>query len=451
MAKYTSIGGQALIEGIMMKSPEKTALAVRMPDKSIDITYLNGKGVRERYKILRVPIIRGVAGFVESMIQGYKAMMMSADKSGFTDLEEEDGKKGKSETVKQTAEISDKQETGNTAVQQAEAEPEAGAETEKEVCDKQKLNPSGAGEVCSEQKAEIETEREVCDKQKLNPSGMQEVSSEQKAEIETEKENLDKQELNPSGAHEASSQQKAPFAGDRKTVDQKTGDQKNALMSVVMVAATVLGVALAVILFMLLPRLAVSGLRFITGTDFSPVVRSSIEQLLKLAIFVAYVWAVSFMKDIKRVFMYHGAEHKTIFCYEKGLPLTVENVRVQRRFHPRCGTSFMILMILISIVFSTLVQIIFPAVYNAAWLWVVIKILLIPVVCGAGFEVLKICGKYDNLATRIISAPGLWLQRITTKEPEDDMIEVAIAALKACEPKVPDVDRSVDRTENQPG
>ncbi len=389
MAKYTSIGGQALIEGIMMKSPEKTALAVRMPDKSIDITYLNGKGIRERYKILRVPVIRGVAGFVESMIQGYKAMMMSADKSGFTDLEEEDGRKGKAETVKETAEIADEPETGNTAVQQAE----------------------------TEQKAEIETEREVCDKQELNASGAQEVSS----------------------------QQKAPFAGD-----QKNGDQKNALMSVIMVIATVLGVALAVILFMLLPRLAVSGLRLLTGTDFSPVVRSSIEQLLKLAIFVAYVWAVSYMKDIKRVFMYHGAEHKTIFCYEKGLPLTVDNVRIQRRFHPRCGTSFMILMILISIVFSTLVQIIFPAVYNAAWLWVVIKILLIPLVCGAGFEVLKICGKYDNLATRIISAPGLWLQRITTKEPDDGMIEVAIAALKACEPKVPDVDRSVDRVENQP-
>lgn len=396
MAKYTSIGGQALIEGIMMKSPEKTALAVRMPDKSIDITYLNGKGVRERYKILRVPIIRGVAGFVESMIQGYKAMMMSADKSGFTDLEEEDSRKAKSESVKETAENSDEQETGNTLVQQAE----------------------------TEQQAATETEREVCDKQELNPSGVQQNSFEQKA----------------------------PFVGDQKTGDQKNGEKKNnALMSVIMVIATVLGVALAVILFMLLPRLAVSGLRLVTGTDFSPVVRSSIEQLLKLAIFVAYVWAVSFMKDIKRVFMYHGAEHKTIFCYEKGLPLTVENVRVQRRFHPRCGTSFMILMILISIVFSTLVQIIFPAVYNAAWLWVVIKILLIPVVCGAGFEVLKICGKYDNLATRVISAPGLWLQRITTKEPEDDMIEVAIAALKACEPKVPDVDRSVDRAENQPG
>lgn len=421
MAKYTSIGGQALIEGIMMKSPEKTALAVRMPDKSIDITYLNGKGIRERYKILRVPVIRGVAGFVESMIQGYKAMMMSADKSGFTDLEEEDSRKAKAETVKETDEIADEQENG--AVQQAETEQQAGAETEKEVCDKQELNPSD----------------------------VQEVSTEQEAVIEIESENLDKQELNPSGVQQNSFEQKAPFAGDQKTGDQKNGEKKNnALMSVIMVIATVLGVALAVILFMLLPRLAVSGLRLVTGTDFSPVVRSSIEQLLKLAIFVAYVWAVSYMKDIKRVFMYHGAEHKTIFCYEKGLPLTVENVRVQRRFHPRCGTSFMILMILISIVFSTLVQIIFPAVYNAAWLWVVIKILLIPVVCGAGFEVLKICGKYDNLATRIISAPGLWLQRITTKEPEDGMIEVAIAALKACEPKVPDVDRSVDRAENQP-
>ena len=321
MAKYTSIGGQALIEGIMMKSPEKTALAVRMPDKSIDITYLDGKSIRERYKILKLPILRGIAGFIEAMIQGYRAMMLSADKSGFTDLNEGGGK--------------------------------------------------------------------------------------------TE-------------------------SGDKK---------ESALMSVIMVIATVLGVALAVVLFMLLPRLAVQGLTAIFKAEFSPVVRSSIEQLLKLTIFVAYVWAVSFMKDIKRVFMYHGAEHKTIFCYEKGLPLTVENVRTQRRFHPRCGTSFMILMILVSIIFSTIVQIIFPGVYNIYWLWVAIKILLIPLVCGAGFEVLKICGRYDNLFTKIISAPGLWLQRLTTKEPDDGMIEIAIAALKACEPAVPDVDRSVDRTE----
>ena len=317
MAKYTSIGGQALIEGIMMKSPEKTAMAVRCPDKSIDVTYLEEKSVKEKFPILKAPILRGVAGFVESMVQGYKALMLSAEKSGFTELEDEN---------------------------------------EKPMSDK----------------------------------------------------------------------------------------KKNALISVVMVVGTVLGVALAVVLFMLIPRLAVSGLRFIFKTDFAKIVRSSIEQLIKLAVFVLYVWIVSFMSDIKRVFMYHGAEHKTIFCYEKGLELTVENVRKQKRFHPRCGTSFMILMILVSIIISTVAQMIFPSVYNIAWLWVAVKILLIPIVCGAGYEILKVCGKYDNIITRIISAPGLWLQRITTKEPEDDMIEIAISALRACEPENPDVDRSVD-------
>lgn len=323
MAKYTSIGGQALIEGIMMKSPEKTAMAVRKKDGDIDISYPAGKSIREKYKILRLPIIRGVIGFVESMIQGYKSMMQSAEISGFTDLEDEEEKK------------------------------------------------------------------------------------------------------------------KAEETGKKK--DYST------LVNIVMVIGTVLGVALSVVLFMLIPRLCVSGLQALFDTDFSKFVRSGIEQLLKLSVFVLYVWLVSFMKDIKRVFMYHGAEHKTIFCYEKGLELTIENVREQKRFHPRCGTSFMILMILISVIVSTVVQMIFPKVYDVALLWTFAKILMLPIICGLGFEVLKICGKYDNIITRIISAPGMWLQRITTKEPEDDMIEIAIAALKACEPEIPDVDRSVDR------
>lgn len=334
MGKYTAIGGQALIEGIMMKSPEKTAMGVRIPDGTIDITYFEGKSIREKYKILKLPIIRGVVGFVESMVQGYKALMLSADKSGFTDFEEE---------------------------------------TQKD---------------CQEVTADENTD---------------------KSDSDTEKKK----------------------------------DSK--LLTVVMIIGTVLGVALSVVLFMLIPRLCVSGLEFLFSTQFSKFVRSGIEQLLKLSVFVLYVYLVSFMKDIKRVFMYHGAEHKTIFCYEKGLELTVENVREQKRFHPRCGTSFMILMILISVIFSTLVQMIFPSVYDVYWLWTIVKILMLPLICGAGFEVLKICGKYDNLFTRIISAPGMWLQRITTKEPEDSMIEVAIAALKACEPEIPDVDRSVDK------
>ena len=324
MAKYTSIGGQALIEGIMMKSPEKTALGVRVPDGSIDVTYLEQRSLKDKCKILRLPIIRGVISFIEAMIQGYKAMMLSAEKSGFTDLEEE--------------------------------------------------------------------------------------------------------------------------KGEKKETDKK---KENIIISIVMVLGSVLGVLLAMALFMLLPRLCVGGLEWLFATSFSKFVRSGIEQIIKLAVFVLYVYLVSFMKDIKRVFMYHGAEHKTIFCYEKGLELTVENVRKQTRFHPRCGTSFLILMIIISVIFSTVVQMIFPEVYNIYWLWVIVKILLLPIICGAGFEVLKICGRYDNWFTKIISAPGLWLQRITTKEPEDGMIEVAIAALKACEPKVPDVDRSVDAQTNE--
>ncbi len=318
MAKYTSIGGQALIEGILMKSPEKTALCVRLPDGSIDTSYMAEKRLSQKSKFFGLPIIRGVVGFVESMLQGYKALMISADKSGFADLEEENNKK-------------------------------------------------------------------------------------------------------------------------------EDAKDDNAFLNIVMVIGAVLGVLLAVVLFMYLPRLCVSGIEWVFGTNItSPILRSGIEQLIKLAVFVGYVWAVSFMKDIKRVFMYHGAEHKTIFCYERGLELNVENVRQQKRFHPRCGTSFMILMILISVIFSTAVQMIFPGVYTVKWLWVVAKILMIPLICGVGYEVLKICGRYDNVLTRIISAPGMWLQRLTTKEPEDSMIEIAIAALKACEPEVPDVERNND-------
>lgn len=316
-SKYTSIGGQALIEGIMMKSPEKTAIAVRLPDKEIDISYLDGKSVRQKYKILNIPILRGVIGFVESMMQGYKALMISAEKSGFANEE----------------------------------------------------------------------------------------------------------------------------ADKPKTDEQKKKDSK--LLNAVMVVGAVLGVILALALFMYLPRLCVSGVEKLFSVKIeSKVLRSVIEQTLKMAIFVGYVVLVSLMNDIKRVYMYHGAEHKTIFCYEKGLELTVENVRPQKRFHPRCGTSFMILMILISVILSTVLQLIFPSVYSIPWLWTVAKVLMIPLTCGIGFEVLKICGRYDNIITRIISAPGMWLQRVTTKEPTDDMIEIAIAALKACEPEVPDVDRT---------
>lgn len=307
MAKYTSIGGQALIEGIMMKNPQKkTALAVRKPDKTIDISFIDDKSIKDKYPILQLPVLRGVVTYIETMIQGYKAMMKSADISGFTDIEEE------------------------------------------------------------------------CDKPQ----------------------------------------------------DPK---KESALTAAIMTIGSVMGIALALVLFLGIPRYAVAGLEWLIGSPFSKVVRAGIEQLIKLCVLVAYMWGVSFMKDIHRVFAYHGAEHKTIFCYEAGLELTVENVRKQKRFHPRCGTSFLILMILVSMVVSTVVQMIFPTVYDIAWLWIIAKVLMLPVICGLGYELLKACGKYDNALTRIISAPGMWLQRITTKEPDDDMIEIAIAALKACD------------------
>lgn len=302
--KYTAIGGQALIEGILMKSPEKTALAVRLPDGNIDVSYMNEKSLRDKYKILSVPVVRGVVAFIESMINGYKAMMISADKSGFAD-----------------------------------------------------------------------------------------------------------------------------------EVDENTGEVKKLsgkIWTVIMVIATVLAVFLSVGLFMYLPRLAVEGLLWVFGMEsFPKVVNSLIEQGIKLIVFLGYIIAVSYMKDIRRVFAYHGAEHKTIFCYEAKLPLTVENVRKMKRFHPRCGTSFMILMILISVVFSTLAQVLFTGIYEEALVWTLIKIAMVPLICGVGFEVLRTCGKYDNVLTKIISAPGVWVQRITTKEPDDDMIEIAIASMSA--------------------
>jgi uncharacterized protein YqhQ len=148
------------------------------------------------------------------------------------------------------------------------------------------------------------------------------------------------------------------------------------------------------------------------------------------------------MKDIKRVFMYHGAEHKSIFCYEKGLELTVENVKKQKRFHPRCGTSFMILMLVVGIIISMLlVKILPPAITQIRILWVLIKILTVPVICGLGYELIRICGRYDNIITKIIATPGMWVQRLTTKEPEDDMIEVAIQSLKAVIPEDAEKDR----------
>ncbi len=306
MKKCVSIGGQALIEGIMMKGPEKTVMAVRGKDKNIILEELNQISVTKKYKILGLPIIRGVINFVESMIFGYKALMRSADLSGFTDLEEENSK------------MSEK--------------------------------------------------------------------------------------------------------------------QQSALMNALMVIASVLGVGLALVLFMFLPAFIFNLINSAAGESISAL-RALFEGILKIIIFLVYIVLVSRTPDIKRVFMYHGAEHKTIFCYENNLDLTVENVKTQSRFHPRCGTSFMVVMLLVGILITFVVQTLFPSVTKIIWLWVLIKILIMPIICGVGYEIIKFCGRHDGVVVKILSAPGLWMQRITTVEPSDDMIEIAIAAFKEVLPK----------------
>ena len=220
-------------------------------------------------------------------------------------------------------------------------------------------------------------------------------------------------------AEEAASEQNTAKAKKKKE-EQGTPWYFNALM----ILSAVLGVAIAILLFMYLPSQLYSWLaKLVPSLSEKYFARAVFEGVLRIILFVGYMAAVSLMKDIKRTFMYHGAEHKTIFCYEQGLPLTVENVKKQRRFHPRCGTSFLILMLLVSIVISMFIRL------DNAFLRTGIKLLLIPLIMGIGYELIRLAGRKDNIFTRIISAPGMWLQRISTKEPEeDDMIECAILA-----------------------
>lgn len=352
--KRTSIGGQAVIEGVMMNGPHRSVLAVRSNKGNIVIEDVIKPGYRDKCKLFRLPIIRGMVSYIESMVLGYKTLMRSADLSGMTELEEEESKPQADVTAAEpNAETSDTADTVKAAADTADKSDSAKDSDEK-------------------------------------PSG-------------------------------------------------KISDT---LMNTVMIIAAVLGVALALFLFMFIPTVIFNFFDGLCGGALTNMnLRGLIEGLMKLGIFIVYIILVSLTKDIKRLFQYHGSEHKTIFCYEHGLPLTVENVRKQSRFHPRCGTSFLFLMIAVGILLSTLIAFLFPAVTVNKYVWVAVKILLIPVFCGIGYELLKICGKYDNLATKIIAAPGLWIQRLTTKEPDDEMIEVAIESIKAVIPENPDDDK----------
>lgn len=214
-----------------------------------------------------------------------------------------------------------------------------------------------------------------------------------------------------------------------KWLEDKLGDK---LMNVVTIIGSILGVLLAMVLFMYLPTLLVKLL-----DSVFPLYgfRSLIEGLIKIVLFVAYLAIVSRLKMIQRVFEYHGAEHKTIFCYEHGLPLTVENIKKQSRFHPRCGTSFLLIVLILGILIFSVVS------WDNALIRTALKIVLLPVVVGIAYELIKIAGRYDNWFTRFISFPGLKLQGLTTREPDESQIEVAIAAMQPVIPQSKEDDK----------
>ncbi len=308
----SKIGGQAVIEGVMMRGIDRAAMACRLPNGEIDLEKWGIRGGKNAPFYRKIPFVRGVFVFISSMIDGYKCLSRSADKQMTDDGDEEQTK-------------------------------------------------------------------------------------------------------------------------FEKWVDEKLGDK---LMPVITTISIILGLGLAIALFMLLP----SGLsklidRYIV--ELPATVKNIIEGLLKIAIFVGYTSLTALMKDIRRTYEYHGAEHKTITCYEHGDELTPENVKKHCRFHPRCGTSFIFLVLFISIFVNT----VFQVSWGNLLVRTLIKLCLLPVVMGISYEVIRLAGRYDNPVTRVVSAPGLWIQRITTREPDTSEIECAIKALEACIPDDPREDR----------
>lgn len=303
--RITSIGGQALIEGIMMRGPHTTAAAFVSHDGTITAETFEVKTLREKYPFLNLPLLRGTVMLIDSLRIGMKMLNTAADRY------------------------------------------------------------------------------------------MEDAGEEEEP-----------------GRFEA-------------WLNRVFGEK---VMDVMMSVATVLALILAVVLFVFLPSLAGQGLDLLAGGRLG-IWRSVFEGVLRMAIFVGYVGLCSLIPDVRRTFEFHGAEHKTIFCYENELPLTVENVRTQSRFHPRCGTSFLMLTLIVGIVIGFFIP------FENPFLRTGVKLLLIPLTMGVGYELIRLCGKHDNRLTRIIAAPGLWVQRLTVKEPDDTMIRAAIAAMELVIPE----------------
>lgn len=309
------VGGSALMEGVMMKSGPDVAMAVRRTDNGkITVRKKKYKSVKEKSGLLRLPVIRGIVNFVETLMLSMGTMTEATELLGLDDME--------------------------------------------------------------------------------------------------------------------------PESKFDKWLTEKLGDK---MMKVVSAISVVLGVALALVLFMWLPSF-ISDLIFnVEAAEFHFASRC-VDGVLKILIFIGYIGLTSLIPDIKRVYMYHGAEHKSIACYESGDELTVENVRKHTRFHPRCGTSFMFLVLIVSILVNSLllwgVSTLFPmAPVGERWFIVLVKLIALPLVVGIDYEYVMYAGKHDNFFTKIFSAPGLWMQRITTREPDDGMMEVAICSIKSALPE----------------
>ena len=299
------VGGQAVLEGVMMRHKNRYSVSVRRENGEIVTENREFISVRKKIKILNIPIIRGTVNFIEMMILSYKTLSISAEAYGIYEEEEE-----------------------------------------------------------------------------------------------------------------------SKF---EKWLRTKFG---KSIMDIVMVISTVLGLALGVGIFFFLPIFLTKGVDLIVGGKLGWF-KNLVEGIIKVVIFIAYLWGVSFMSEIKRTFEYHGAEHKSIFCYESGEELTPENAKKFKRFHPRCGTSFVFVMIAISIIIYSL-----PFVtWDSVIIRFLTKLAMLPIVVGAGYEFLMYAGKHDNRLVRALSAPGLWMQRITTREPDLDQLAVAIEALKSSMPE----------------
>ena len=297
--KRVSIGGQAVLEGVMMKGPKSYALAVRKPNKEIEVKVTDYVSLGERYKALQIPIIRGIVNFLESLYIGMKTLM---DSSEFVEEEESAGTSS----------------SGNEAA-------------------------------------------------------------------------------------------------DKKTYEESGSS------TAYLVGTLIVSLIIAVGVFMLLPAFIANFLYKLTDSD---LLVNLCEGILRLVIFLGYVIAISFMEDIKRTYMYHGAEHKTINCMEAGDDLTVENVKKHTRFHKRCGTSFVFIVMFISIVVFMFVR------TDVMWMRLLSRVLLVPLIAGISYEFIRYAGKHNNACSNVLSAPGLWVQRLTTKEPDDSMIEVAIKSVE---------------------